>query len=189
LDVGCGDGKLIYELAKTAAGQRLVGTDLSERAVALARAFNLGNGAEFSCERLSELSDEFDVITLVETLEHVPDAEIKPLAAELSRLLAPDGILVISVPTTVLPVSRKHYRHYDRQLLTSQLEEFFRPVSFDYEVKYNRLYRWLIKFYSIGCGLGMVNRLTGLISKKMLASANQKNGLHVVAVFRKKQII
>src|SRR5438552_7873234 len=39
IDIGCGDGKLLLEISKRFRGKRLVGTDMSERALAFARAF------------------------------------------------------------------------------------------------------------------------------------------------------
>jgi 2-polyprenyl-3-methyl-5-hydroxy-6-metoxy-1,4-benzoquinol methylase len=40
----------------------------------------------------------FDVITLVETLEHIPADRLPSLFAELGRLVKPDGIVVITTP-------------------------------------------------------------------------------------------
>ena len=185
LDVGCGDGKLIFELAKNNQVSRLVGLDLSERAIAFARAFNLANQAEWFCGPLLELKGQFEVITLIETLEHVSDDDIKPLLGEMSRLLAFDGLIIVSVPTDVLPVSKKHYRHYNLPLLTGQLADFFKLEKFTYTARYNWFYRFLIKFYGWFSGLGAANRLTGLLADRFLSQADQKNGLHLIAVFKK----
>jgi 2-polyprenyl-3-methyl-5-hydroxy-6-metoxy-1,4-benzoquinol methylase len=46
LDVGCGDGRLLFELNQTVTGQRLVGIDYSTRAIELAK-LNNNTGYDF----------------------------------------------------------------------------------------------------------------------------------------------
>lgn len=69
LDIGCGDGRLLVELGPGV--ERLVGVDLSERAIRFARAF--APHAEFIAVDANSLSETFDVVVAVEVLEHVPD--------------------------------------------------------------------------------------------------------------------
>jgi hypothetical protein len=61
----------------------------------------------------------------VETLEHIPDDMIPGFVATLHSKLAAHGRLIVSVPSDVRPVARKHYRHYNRVTLEQQTQAWF----------------------------------------------------------------
>jgi 2-polyprenyl-6-hydroxyphenyl methylase/3-demethylubiquinone-9 3-methyltransferase len=77
VDVGCGGGILAESMAE--AGARVTGIDLSEKALRVARLHLLESGRQVdyrlvSAEALAdERPGEFDVVTCMEMLEHVPD--------------------------------------------------------------------------------------------------------------------
>jgi SAM-dependent methyltransferase len=93
LDVGCGAGTLLS--AASELGWAAVGTELSPPAVDAAREAGLD-------VRLGELSElgfaagGFDVVSLVEVLEHVP--EPSRLLAEVTPLIRPGGALYLTTP-------------------------------------------------------------------------------------------
>ncbi len=117
LDVGCGDGRL---LGMVAGSSRKLGIDLSERAVGFARVFH--PSIEYKVGSVAELVENFDVVTMIEVLEHVPDASVATVLKAVYERLNPGGTLIISVPTTVVKTLAKHYRHYTASLLRQQLE-------------------------------------------------------------------
>jgi 2-polyprenyl-3-methyl-5-hydroxy-6-metoxy-1,4-benzoquinol methylase len=47
---------------------------------------------------MDSLNNQFHVITLIEVIEHLHESEIEELITFLSKLLHPDGILVITTP-------------------------------------------------------------------------------------------
>ena len=117
LDVGCGDGRLFHLTPHTG---RRVGVDFSPRSLDYARAFN--PQAHF-CTHLEDLGDErFEIVSAVEVLEHIPDDGISAFVQSLAERLVPGGHLLLSVPSTVQSVHKKHYRHYDEALLRRQVE-------------------------------------------------------------------
>ena len=128
LDVGCGDGRLCSLLE--AWSGRYVGVDLSEQAIAFARAFN--PGAEFIVGSASDVPGTFGVVACVEVLEHIPDQDLAGFVASLREKVSPQGGLLVSVPTIVRPVSPKHYRHYTLELLREHLGAYFDIVSHVY---------------------------------------------------------
>jgi SAM-dependent methyltransferase len=102
LDIGCGRGELVFHAAEK--GALSYGVDYSREAISLSsntlkamgmppreRAFLCtANGLE-----LPFRSGSFDRIILSDIIEHLYPGEIKKLVAEVSRLIAPTGLLVI----------------------------------------------------------------------------------------------
>lgn len=128
LDVGCGDGRLCSLLGDWAG--RYVGVDLSEQAIAFAQAFNPGH--EFVVGFVSDIPGTFQVVACIEVLEHVSDQDLVDFVKSLREKVAPQGRLLVSVPTTVRPVNPKHYRHYTLRLLREHLSPHFDIVSYTY---------------------------------------------------------
>lgn len=98
LDVGCGGGLLSEALAR--AGAKVIGIDLAPAVLDVARLHLLESGLEvdyreISVESLAEqMAGQFDVITCLEMLEHVPDpASVIRACADL---LKPGGRLFLS---------------------------------------------------------------------------------------------
>jgi O-antigen biosynthesis protein len=96
LDLGSGEGFGAALLAPAAAA--VTGVDIDERTVAHARA-NYGD-VDFRVGSATDLSafadDAFDAVVAFEMIEHV--AEQEQVLAEIARVLAPGGLLVMSTP-------------------------------------------------------------------------------------------
>lgn len=110
LDVGCGDGRLCYELRNTHI--KYTGLDFSERAIDFAKSFN--KHAEFHTNTIENYIGfrQFDCITLIDVIEHVPPVDVKHLIDSVQQVLKPGGWLIITVPSINLPLSAKHYQHF-----------------------------------------------------------------------------
>ena len=97
LDVGCGEGVLTERWAAEHAEARVVGVDLADpKLEAHWRNRRLPN-LEFAVSRAEQLpfaADEFDLVTAIEALEHIPQPEI--VLGEMTRVAR--GHLLVSVP-------------------------------------------------------------------------------------------
>ena len=126
-EVGCGDGKILYEFAKQHPEVICEGFDLSPQAIAFASAYGHGiSNLSFYEKDFSKSAGLYDVIFCVETMEHIPDEEVEGFMEALRAKLAPHGRIIITVPTTNRPLRAKHYRHYDHELLAAHI-----PASLD----------------------------------------------------------
>lgn len=119
LDLGCGNGFVTNELAKS--GNKVSGIDLSESGIKIAQqAFP---GIDFKCGNVEEdlvpatfPADTFDAIVSTEVVEHV--YQPRHFSRNAFRLLRPGGHLIVSTPyhgylkNLVLALSGKMDTHF-----------------------------------------------------------------------------
>lgn len=110
LDVGCGDGKFTSALARET---ETIGIDFSENAIRFAKC--LVPEASFLVMNATQMEfpdANFDVVTCLDVIEHLPGHRVKKVIDEIYRVLKPEGVFIISVPSKRMPLVHKHYRHY-----------------------------------------------------------------------------
>jgi SAM-dependent methyltransferase len=102
LDVGCGTGVVAREAARqTGTASNVTGTDINEGMLEIARSFaerhELSEIAWRQCDAASMPFDDgaFDVVLCQQGLQFMPDRSAA--TAEMARVLAPGGRLVVSV--------------------------------------------------------------------------------------------
>lgn len=133
LDVGCGDGRFCFELAKM--GFKVVGIDISKRALEFAKIFVPEE--KFFCEDITNLSkkflkenkERFGLVLFVETLEHIEPEKYLVALKNINELLKPDGLLIISVPSTNTPIPKKHFKHFS----IGEVKELLSKTGFNIE--------------------------------------------------------
>ncbi len=107
LDLGCGDGHLLQELARRSqSGLRLTGIDMSPGELAIAGE-RLGNAAALRCERAQSLSAHTGSVDIVVShLALMLMDDLNDVLKEVSRVLKPDGIFaaIVGAENIVSPV-------------------------------------------------------------------------------------
>lgn len=96
LDVGCGAGLLTEPLARM--GAAVMGVDAAPENIAAAKEHAVGQALSIdyrACE-VAEIADEFDLITVMEVIEHVTDPAA--FIEALSARLASGGLMILSTP-------------------------------------------------------------------------------------------
>jgi 2-polyprenyl-3-methyl-5-hydroxy-6-metoxy-1,4-benzoquinol methylase len=97
LDVGCGEGVLVHQWAQRLGEARVVGIDLEEPSIQAGWEERKAENLEYRVMRAENLpfaDEEFDVVSAIEVLEHVPDPE--HTLTEMAR--CGQGHLLVSVP-------------------------------------------------------------------------------------------
>lgn len=145
LDIGCGDGRFIADLAHHGTNKRLRGVDYSDRAIALAKALHPEGdyiAADISSEDLG--GEKFDVVTLIEVLEHIPPPDLPDFVARCASFLRPGGRIVVTVPHKNKPLNPKHFQHFDSDGLRNILRIQFEDIRFRFLDASSRLLQlWL----------------------------------------------
>lgn len=124
VDAACGEGYGSALLAKSAAS--VTGADISGQAIAHARAAYAGIGnlafVEAPCARLPLADASADLFISFETVEHIGEQEA--FLAEIARVLAPDGLLLLSCPNKREYSDRRAYANpfHVRELYREELE-------------------------------------------------------------------
>ena len=190
LDFGCGDGRLLYELSRNFPG-RLVGVDSSHRALALARSMNMGPRGETQiefCNSLDQVQGVFDVVTAIETLEHIPDEELLPVLTKLYEKLEENGCFILSVPTLNVPLNPKHHRHYGIEELSAQIKGLFKLEKSLYVHRqgwFSATVRRMVHNRIITAEFLPWLSLTTWLYKRFLLAASPNDGAHLIALLTK----
>jgi 2-polyprenyl-6-hydroxyphenyl methylase/3-demethylubiquinone-9 3-methyltransferase len=166
LDVGCGGGILAEAMAR--AGAKVTGIDLSGKALRVAQ-LHLGiSRLEIRYERTSAEAlaaahaGEFDVVTCMELLEHVP--EPAGMVAACARLARPGGKVFFSTINRnpkaylfavlgaeyVLGLLPKGTHDYQRFIRPSELARWCRASGLEMQELTGMTYNPLTKRYSLG---------------------------------------
>jgi SAM-dependent methyltransferase len=148
LEVGCGQGALLQKLAREFPASLVHGADVSEESLARARArcpqatlFQLDIDSPYFDEQATPWLGAFDLVVASEVLEHLGND--RKALERLSRLLAPNGKLIVSVPAgerTRFDHAIGHLRHYTEAQLAEKLCE----AGFRVE----RVFAWGFPFHS-----------------------------------------
>jgi ubiquinone/menaquinone biosynthesis C-methylase UbiE len=99
LDVGCGTGRFLQQLARALPAARLYGVDLSAPYLARAAQALAGRGVSFandSAEAMPWADASFDAVASVFLFHELPPDARRRVAGEVWRVLAPGGLFVIS---------------------------------------------------------------------------------------------
>lgn len=146
LDVGCGDGRFLAEASERFPKIATMGIDYSERAINFAKSFNPSLSYKWEDITKSDSEQRFDVITLIEVLEHIPPSSIADFLNAINSRLNSNGTIVLTVPHKNKPLQKKHYQHFDSDTLESTLKGTFSRVDIYPFDKKSRLERKIWKF-------------------------------------------
>lgn len=117
LDLGCGTGRLLMDLA--ALGQA-IGVELSEDALALCRSRGHMNVIKATLLELPLADESIDLVTALDVLEHIQDD--RAALRQCYRVLRPGGAMIILVPAhpwlwSLQDEVSHHCRRYTRRSL------------------------------------------------------------------------
>ncbi|MGI9273129.1 MAG: bifunctional 2-polyprenyl-6-hydroxyphenol methylase/3-demethylubiquinol 3-O-methyltransferase UbiG [Woeseiaceae bacterium] len=169
VDIGCGGGILTESMAL--AGANVTGVDMAEGPLAVARLHKLESGAavdyhQSTAEELaSKQAGQFDVVTCLEMLEHVPSPA--GVIESVHTLLKPGGhaffstinrnpksfMMAIVGAEYVLKLLPAGTHEYEKFIRPSELDDWARRVGLELRDSIGMHYNPLTREYSLGPGL------------------------------------
>jgi 2-polyprenyl-6-hydroxyphenyl methylase/3-demethylubiquinone-9 3-methyltransferase len=165
VDIGCGGGILAESISQS--GADTVGIDLSEKALKVAElhALEVGANLTYRCISAETLADEqaeqYDVVTCMEMLEHVPDPA--SVVRACAKLCKPGGTLFFSTlnrsPKSylfaiigaeyILKLLPKGTHEYSKFIKPSELVAFTRQAGLEMLGMKGLAYNPLTQVYSL----------------------------------------
>ena len=165
IDIGCGGGVLSESMARK--GAKVTGIDLSKKALKVADLHSLESGVEVRYKHIAaeamaaEEPGQFDVVTCMEMLEHVPDPPSIVRAA--ATLVKPGGRVFFSTlnrnPKSylfavlgaeyVLRMLPRGTHDYAKFITPAELAQFAREAGLQVDGLKGMSYNPLTKIYSL----------------------------------------
>ena len=141
LDVGCGVGTNLDLLLDHYPEAWLLGVDLERDPLILGRADRAVSVCQGDICTLPFRTGTFDLITALDTVEHVPDDG--EALRELARVCRPGGMVLVTVPAFPLlwgniDEAGLHYRRYQRRTLLDRME------AAGFSVRLERFFNYLL---------------------------------------------
>ena len=125
-DVGCGDGALVHFLSQRYEDVVFTGIDYDASAVRWAELFNSHGNDFLTADIVSdEIGKTFDVVSLIEVIEHIQPEVLPGFIGAITTLMHDDATLIITVPHANKPVQAKHYQHFTFDSLRQYVEPHF----------------------------------------------------------------
>jgi SAM-dependent methyltransferase len=146
LDVGCGDGKYFqYLVDQGLSADNIHGVEISKLRVERCRALGWKHAAYVEQGApLPYAEDSFDVVNLMEVVEHIPSHLIGGVLDQIRRVLRPKGALVVSTPN--YPIKR-FYDLFDAMVHRKWARFRDDPTHVTF-YNHNRLARLLGEYFS-----------------------------------------
>ncbi len=169
VDIGCGGGILAESLA--AAGADVIGIDMADGPLSVAKLHRAESGVSVTYEQMTAEAlaaskpAEFDVVTCLEMLEHVPDPS--QVVRSCAELVKPGGdvffstinrnpksfVFAIVGAEYVLKLLPAGTHAYEKFIRPSELEEWARIAGLELRSSIGMHYNPLTKEYSLGSNL------------------------------------
>jgi len=186
LEVGCGDGYFIGHLGHDIPTRH--GVDLAEQAIQFAKAFH--PEVHFAAVDAADLEKTYDAVVAIEVLEHIPDDVVPSFLQAVAARVRPGGHVMISVPTTVIPLKDKHFRHYTWPLLQRQITSHtdLQPVHHEFVYREGhllRILRGVVHNSVYVLRSNVLNRLLWRYIWNTARFAGPADGYHLFATFTK----
>lgn len=189
LDVGCGEGRIIYELENRNFEAEMFGIDISSRAIQFANAF--ANKSNFKVYDIisNAYNLQVDLVLSCEVIEHIEPNKISDYIENISKSLKPGGHLIITTPTTNVPVNPKHYQHFDSKKFEEILKYKFKNITYEYLNKDNLLSKILSSIISNRIFISnskTINKMVLKLYKRYCLFADNQSGGRVLVIAQKK---
>ncbi|MBK8685175.1 MAG: class I SAM-dependent methyltransferase [Bacteroidetes bacterium] len=196
LDIGCGEGKFLSYL-KSTKGCFVEGLELNEKAQKIAIGNNI-SVFNLTIQEFSEFNNEkYDVVTLFQVLEHIPNVDDFLKAA--LKVVRPNGILVIAVPNNdpyYLKYEKDHFLNLPPHHMGWWNQRSLEAIAKIYNLEIIHIVKQPLEHYSsytknflnirLRLPKFLVKILSPLVKVFFYMNRNNINGASIMAIYKKK---
>ena len=143
LEIGCGIGTVSNLILKFITEGSFVGLDISPESINMAKNFNaFHKKAEFMVNDMSNFTHKtkFDFVVFPDVLEHIPVEQHANIFETVSKLTAPDAVILINIP-------EPNYLNWVRENDPKKLQIIDQSLSM--QDLLNNVYPYGFKLYSM----------------------------------------
>jgi len=142
LDIGCGDGVLLYLISQKNKSL-LTGIDLDQDSLKIATTKVKAKFIKASAYKLPVKSSSYDYVLASEIIEHLDQP--KKMLIEIKRVLKPKGIVIITTPVKLFqkPEDSLHVQEFTVKDINQILRQYFSQIKIITSHPF-----WLKKFYT-----------------------------------------
>lgn len=197
LDYGCGPGYLIEHLLKL--DVQVAGTDTSEESIRKVRekyGSHPGFINAFNREQLAASGQHFDIVIVLEVIEHLYDEALRGLLDDVRQLLKPGGTVIFTTPNEeqlekhyiLCPVTNElfhrwqHVRNWSKDELRNYLECHGFTVENCFSTNFN------LSFHTSGSNRPLLKKWLVLRKKIKHIFKPDKKPPHLVAIAHPESI-
>lgn len=187
-DVGCGEGRIICDLEKKGVTATMSGFDVSKRAIDFAKAFSAKSSFDVHDILEAPLREKYEIIVSCEVIEHIEPSLVQKYVDNIHQSLEDSGRIVITTPTTNLPVNKKHYQHFTSEMFDSLLDKKFTSVEYQYLHRTTILAKILDRLLSNRLFISnsaWLNKIVLTVYNKHLLVSDKKRGGRIVVTATK----
>lgn len=188
-DIGCGEGRILSELANKLPDTILKGYDTSASALHFARGFSQKPIFAVHDITSGKIADTVDAIISCEVIEHIKPDQVDNYCKYIAASLNENGLFFVTTPTTNIPVNKKHYQHFTKSLLESHLLPYFTIEEVVFMNKQNFYSRMLSRIIANRFYLSNMPRLNQWALKKYeqkILFATEESGSRIYIRARKR---
>jgi len=191
LDVGCGDGRFLFECFLKFKEKKFIGIDMSDKAIKFAKIFNPGIiffTDDFIKMPVDDFKHSIDVVTLIEVLEHIDPGKISKILENIYFVLKNKGKLLLTVPSKNIKLIKKHFQHFYLSDLSRLLGNHFKIKEHCYLNKISIQEKIIRRLFSNRLFIlnhkGILNLLFNYYRKNIL-EANETNAKRILLICEK----
>lgn len=188
-DIGCGEGRILSELATKLPNLELNGYDTSSNALHFARGFT--QKPTFAVHDITKenIGIKVDAIISCEVIEHIKVDQVDNYCKNIADSLKENGLFFVTTPTTNFPVNKKHYQHFTKESLSNYLSPYFIVEDVVFLNKYNLYSKLLNRLIANRFYLSNIPKLNNWVLaqyQKNILVATEETGSRIYVKARKR---
>ena len=141
------------------------------------------------------MTQSFDKVVSIEVMEHIPPEAVIRFTKSLVSCVNLGGLLVISVPSCKMPVTKKHYQHFTPNEVIDIFSPWCELIEIKGHIQANQWNTWMRQvsivrnIWYLKHRIPFANQFIKSIERKFekIRLVPAEEGANIVAIFRRNK--